>query len=120
MRLGHGPRRTVVILWAWTALLSGFVLVPLYFPRGNLFIPLGLAVLVLSLYTWFHPGLRKRDPVLDENNPWPWPVPQDPDPEPDQAPGRERTARELKRSVRRRFRAGATAEVASPASTEGC
>jgi UDP-GlcNAc:undecaprenyl-phosphate/decaprenyl-phosphate GlcNAc-1-phosphate transferase len=68
VRLGHGPRRTVVILWAWTALLSGFVLVPLYFPRGNLFIPLGLAVLVLSLYTWFHPGLRKRDPVLDENN----------------------------------------------------
>jgi hypothetical protein len=68
VRLGHGPRRTVVILWAWTALLSGFVLVPLYFPRGNLFIPLGLAVLVLSLYTWFHPGLRKRDPVLDEDN----------------------------------------------------
>ena len=23
MRLGHGPRRTVVILWVWTALLSG-------------------------------------------------------------------------------------------------
>jgi UDP-GlcNAc:undecaprenyl-phosphate GlcNAc-1-phosphate transferase len=68
VRLGHGPRRTVVILWAWTALLSGFVLVPLYFPRGNLFIPLGLAVLVLSLYTWFHPGLRKRDPVLDGTN----------------------------------------------------
>ena len=67
VRLGHGPRRTVVILWAWTALLSGFVLVPLYFPRGNLFIPLGLGVLVLSLYTWFHPGLRKRDPALDEN-----------------------------------------------------
>ena len=26
MRLGHGPRRTVVILWAWTALLSGVAL----------------------------------------------------------------------------------------------
>ena len=23
MRLGHGPRRAVVILWLWTALLSG-------------------------------------------------------------------------------------------------
>ena len=68
VRLGHGPRRTVVILWAWTALLSGFVLVPLYFPRANLFIPLGAAVLVLSLYTWFHPGLRKRDPLLDEQD----------------------------------------------------
>ena len=41
LRLGHGPRRTVVILWGWTAILSGFVLVPLYFPRGNTFIPLG-------------------------------------------------------------------------------
>ena len=28
MRLGHGPRRTVVILWAWTALLSGVALFP--------------------------------------------------------------------------------------------
>jgi len=66
LRLGHGPRRTVVILWGWTGLLSGFVLVPLYFPRGNAFIPLGAAVLVLTLYTWFHPGLRKHDPLLDE------------------------------------------------------
>ena len=68
IRLGHGPRRTVVILWGWTALLSGFVLVPLYFPEGNSFIPLGAAVLVLTLYTWFHPGLRKPDPALDEQN----------------------------------------------------
>jgi hypothetical protein len=66
LRLGHGPRRTVVILWGWTAILSGFVLVPLYFPAGNTFIPLGLAVLVLTLYTWFHPGLRKHDPAIDE------------------------------------------------------
>lgn len=68
LRLGHGPRRTVVILWGWTALLSGFVLVPLYFPRGNAYIPLGAAVLVLTLYTWFHPGLRKHDPALDNGN----------------------------------------------------
>ena len=27
MRLGHGHRRSVLILWAWTILLSGFVLV---------------------------------------------------------------------------------------------
>ena len=33
VRLGHGPRRTVVILWTWTAALSGFVLFPL-FARG--------------------------------------------------------------------------------------
>ena len=30
MRLGHGQRRSVLILWAWTALLSGFVLYPIY------------------------------------------------------------------------------------------
>src|SRR5579875_2771361 len=28
MRLGHGHRRSVVILWVWTALLSGLVLYP--------------------------------------------------------------------------------------------
>ena len=32
---GHGPRRGVVILWLWTALLSGFVLVPTYTSQGN-------------------------------------------------------------------------------------
>jgi UDP-GlcNAc:undecaprenyl-phosphate/decaprenyl-phosphate GlcNAc-1-phosphate transferase len=68
LRLGHGPRRTVVILWGWTGVLSGFVLVPLYFPAGNSFIPLGAAVLVLTLYTWFHPGLRKHDPEASDPN----------------------------------------------------
>ena len=29
MNLGHGHRRSVLILWAWTALLSGFVLYPI-------------------------------------------------------------------------------------------
>ena len=35
MRLGHGHRRSVLILWAWTALLSGFVLYPTITGRGN-------------------------------------------------------------------------------------
>ena len=35
MRLGHGPRRTVVILWAWTALLSGVALLPTYTNRAT-------------------------------------------------------------------------------------
>jgi UDP-GlcNAc:undecaprenyl-phosphate GlcNAc-1-phosphate transferase len=59
LRLGHGPRRTVVILWAWTAILSGFVLFPLFIHRVNAFIPLGAAALFAGLYTLFHPGLRK-------------------------------------------------------------
>ncbi|MGA2036319.1 MAG: MraY family glycosyltransferase [Acidimicrobiales bacterium] len=59
LRLGHGPRRTVVILWAWTAVLSGFVLYPLFGPRANAFIPFGVIALGLALYTLFRPGLRK-------------------------------------------------------------
>ena len=59
LRLGHGPRRTVAILWAWTAVLSGFLLYPLFDKQGNAVIPFGVIVLGLALYTLFHPGLRK-------------------------------------------------------------
>jgi len=59
LRLGHGPRRTVVILWAWTAVLSAFLLYPLFDKQGNAVIPFGVIVLGLALYTLFHPGLRK-------------------------------------------------------------
>jgi UDP-GlcNAc:undecaprenyl-phosphate GlcNAc-1-phosphate transferase len=58
--MGHGQRRSVAILWAWTALLSGLVLFPTYTNRGNAVIPflvLGLGVL---LYTFFHPGVRRN------------------------------------------------------------
>jgi hypothetical protein len=61
MRLGHGQRRSVLILWAWTAVLSVFVLFPLFIPRVNAFIPLGAGVLGAGLYTLFHPGLRRRE-----------------------------------------------------------
>ena len=59
LRLGHGHRRSVVILWAWTALLSGFVLFPLFVQQVNAFIPFGAAALGVGLYTLFHPGLRR-------------------------------------------------------------
>jgi UDP-GlcNAc:undecaprenyl-phosphate/decaprenyl-phosphate GlcNAc-1-phosphate transferase len=60
MRLGHGPRRTVVILWAWTALLSGVALVPVYTNEGNALVPFAVAALALLLLAWFHPGFRLR------------------------------------------------------------
>ena len=60
MRLGHGHRRTVIILWSWTALLCGFVLLPLFDTRANVFIPLGVAVLVIALLTWFSPLVWRR------------------------------------------------------------
>jgi UDP-GlcNAc:undecaprenyl-phosphate GlcNAc-1-phosphate transferase len=59
LRLGHGPRRSVIILWAWTAILSGFLLFPLFVHRVNAIIPLGAAALGAALYTFFHPGLRR-------------------------------------------------------------
>jgi UDP-GlcNAc:undecaprenyl-phosphate GlcNAc-1-phosphate transferase len=61
LRLGHGPRRSVVILWAWTALLSGFVLFPLFVQKVNAIIPFGAAALGVGLYTLFHPGLRQQN-----------------------------------------------------------
>jgi UDP-GlcNAc:undecaprenyl-phosphate GlcNAc-1-phosphate transferase len=58
MRLGHGPRRTVVILWLWTALLSALALLPLYTHEGNAYVPIGALALALALYGFFHPGRR--------------------------------------------------------------
>ncbi|MHB8329316.1 MAG: MraY family glycosyltransferase, partial [Acidimicrobiales bacterium] len=68
LRLGHGPRRTVVILWAWTAVLSSFVLYPLFGRQGNAVIPFVALALGLALYTLFHPGLRKGDDDGDEDD----------------------------------------------------
>lgn len=58
MRLGHGPRRTVIILWAWTALLSGIALAPVYTQEGNALVPFLIAALGLLLIAWFRPGVR--------------------------------------------------------------
>ena len=58
MRLGHGPRRTVVILWLWTALLSGLALLPTYTSPGTSTrsVPIGVLALALVLYAFFVPG----------------------------------------------------------------
>ena len=58
MRLGHGQRRTVVMLWLWTALLSGAALVPTYTKEGNALVPFVVAGLALALFALFHPGVR--------------------------------------------------------------
>lgn len=58
MRLGHGHRRSVFILWTWTALLSGFVLWPIYSGSGDGIVPFGIAAILLSLFTILHPGVR--------------------------------------------------------------
>ncbi|MEQ8717096.1 MAG: MraY family glycosyltransferase [Acidimicrobiales bacterium] len=60
LALGHGQRRSVLILWLWTALLSVTVLVPTYTGRGVLIAVFALGGLALALYTVFAPGVRRR------------------------------------------------------------
>jgi UDP-GlcNAc:undecaprenyl-phosphate GlcNAc-1-phosphate transferase len=71
LRLGHGHRRSVLILWAWTALLSGFVLFPLYVSSVNAVIPFGVLALGVVLFTLFHPGLRRRSTMEADEEPLP-------------------------------------------------
>ena len=59
MALGHGHVRSVLILWTWTALLSGFVLYPTYTGKGDAIVPLGVVALALVLFTLFAPGVRR-------------------------------------------------------------
>ncbi|MFO7280209.1 MAG: MraY family glycosyltransferase [Thermoanaerobacterales bacterium] len=60
MRLGHGHRRAVLILWGWTGLLSAAVLVPVYTGNGLALVPLGLAAVGLLLYTVLGPAWEAR------------------------------------------------------------
>ncbi len=65
MNLGHGQRRAVLILWTWTALLSGAVLVPVYTGSIALAVPLVAAAFGLVLFTFFAPGRDGRRRAVD-------------------------------------------------------
>ncbi len=58
MRLGHGHRPAVLILWAWTALLSGIVLWPGITNSHNEIPPIAVGGLSILLYTLFAPRGR--------------------------------------------------------------
>lgn len=60
MNLGHGHRRSVLILWTWTALLSGFVLYPVLSGDNPTYLPFGMAAIGIVLYTVLHPSVRRR------------------------------------------------------------
>ncbi len=60
IEMGHGQRRAVLILWTWTALLSAFVLYPVFTGSGVSYVPIGAAMLGLVLYTVFHPHIRAQ------------------------------------------------------------
>jgi UDP-GlcNAc:undecaprenyl-phosphate GlcNAc-1-phosphate transferase len=68
MRLGHGPRRTVVLIGLWTALLSGLALVPTFTTQGNAnaLVPIGVVALALLLYGFFFPGRREAQAIAAE------------------------------------------------------
>jgi UDP-GlcNAc:undecaprenyl-phosphate GlcNAc-1-phosphate transferase len=61
VQLGHGHRRAVLILWAWTAILSAVVLFPTYTNRGNAAVLPLMAGLGVGLYTLLHPDVRRRN-----------------------------------------------------------
>lgn len=60
LRLGHGHRRSVLILWAWTALLSAFALYPAITGEATAMIPIAAAALVLLLFTLLEPWWGRR------------------------------------------------------------
>jgi len=60
MEMGHGQRRSVLILWLWTALLSAVVLYPVLTDSDVSYIPIGAAAVGLGLYTVLHPQIRRR------------------------------------------------------------
>ncbi|MBA2752318.1 MAG: undecaprenyl/decaprenyl-phosphate alpha-N-acetylglucosaminyl 1-phosphate transferase, partial [Actinobacteria bacterium] len=83
MRQGHGPRRSVFILWTWTAILSGVVLVPTYTNQGNALVPFAVIGLAVVLYTLLHPGVRQTARQLeDEDDSTVWPKTPPPPPRP--------------------------------------
>ena len=63
MNLGHGHRRSVMILWTWTALLSAFVLYPVLTDDNPRYLPFGIAALAIVLYTVLHPSVRRKRAV---------------------------------------------------------
>ena len=69
LNLGHGHRRSVLILWTWTALLSGFVLYPILTDQNPEYLPFGMAALAIALFTLLHPSVieqRRRNSTPPE------------------------------------------------------
>ena len=65
MRLGHGQRRAVVIMWGFTAVLSSFALVPVLTRRGTGIVPIALAGVALLMFTALGPGRIARRGATD-------------------------------------------------------
>ena len=66
VRLGHGHRRAVLILWAWTSVLATLVLVPTYARGANGLVLPGVLALGVVLYTVLHPEVRAGRKLVPE------------------------------------------------------
>lgn len=68
IQLGHGPRRAVVILWGWAALLSTVVLFSALYSTGSALVVLIIVGSALSVFTVLHPRLRDDAAQVHESN----------------------------------------------------
>ncbi len=60
LRLGHGHRRAVVLLWVWTLVLSAIVLYPTFYPSLNGALPYAIGGLAIALIVIFRPWSAGR------------------------------------------------------------
>ncbi|NBO79942.1 MAG: undecaprenyl/decaprenyl-phosphate alpha-N-acetylglucosaminyl 1-phosphate transferase [Actinobacteria bacterium] len=68
MHLGHGPRRSVVILWGWAALLSTVVLFSALYSTGSALVIFVIVGSALSVFTVLHPRIRRDDAQVHESD----------------------------------------------------
>jgi UDP-GlcNAc:undecaprenyl-phosphate GlcNAc-1-phosphate transferase len=68
IQLGHGPRRAVVILWGWAALLSTVVLFSALYSTGSALVVLVIVGSALSVFTVLHPRIRRLDAQVHESD----------------------------------------------------
>ncbi|MFM7891710.1 MAG: glycosyltransferase family 4 protein, partial [Actinomycetota bacterium] len=68
IQLGHGPRRAVVILWGWAALLSTVVLFSALYSTGSALVVLVIVGSALSVFTVLHPRIRPPDAQIHESD----------------------------------------------------
>ncbi len=69
VELGHGPRRTVLILWSLTTIASGFVLAPMFFSGRWPLVPLIGLLLATVAFALLHPDLRSERRSRRAENP---------------------------------------------------
>jgi UDP-GlcNAc:undecaprenyl-phosphate GlcNAc-1-phosphate transferase len=63
LRMGHGHRRTVALLWAWTALLSCVALAPTLTGNGDALLPFGLLGVAFLLFLLLRPRFKTEEGI---------------------------------------------------------